>query len=298
MEHITVFCFGEVLWDLLPTRKVVGGAPLNVAFHASSFGLSAKIVSSIGDDDLGRELTTFLQEKGLDLSYLQQNKDYPTGTVTVALSGTGKPIYTIYQPVAWDFIRPEANLQRALGEDTALVYGSLASRSAVSRQTLIQLLESDRALHVFDLNLRPPFYHREIILQLMERADLVKLNDEEMHLLADWHGWPSGDLRAGARHLQETYHLKGVLTTLGAAGLMYYDGSNFFQQPGYPVKVVDTVGSGDASLAGFLVQFLRGQPLEYCLRFANACGALVAGKSGATPTLGIAEICSFIEQVK
>jgi hypothetical protein len=192
MRQSTVICFGEVLWDLLPTGKIAGGAPMNVAFQANQLGLSAKMVSRVGADGLGDALLRFLGEKGVSTQFVQTDPQCPTGIVNVTLDSQGSPAYEIVQPSAWDFIASDPTLHDAVAAADALVFGSLACRSDRTQSTLLELLDV-AALRVFDVNLRRPFFSQNLLDALLSKADIVKLNDEELDIIAAWHGAVGGE---------------------------------------------------------------------------------------------------------
>jgi fructokinase len=294
MTHPTIVCFGEVLWDLLPSGKAAGGAPMNVAYHANNFGLPAKIISRVGADELGRELRAFLAGKHIPTELIQTDAEHPTGVVQVVLDEKGSPSYEIVQPAAWDFIVPEAAAQSAAASATALVFGSLACRTEQTKNALLQLIEA-APYRVFDVNLRPPFFSQGLLDELLAKASLVKMNDEELEAIAAWHG-AAGDEEAKMAALKKHYALDALLVTRGPHGAILLNGDGFFAHGGFPVQVQDTIGSGDAFLGGFLSQMLAGAPPARCLEFACAAGAFVATQKGATPVLDIAIIDGFIRE--
>ncbi|GAB4252294.1 MAG: carbohydrate kinase [Saprospiraceae bacterium] len=283
MHNKTAVCFGEVLWDLLPAGAVAGGAPMNVACQLTNLGLKAIMISSVGNDDLGRQLLDFLRQKGVDTSLIGTDPEFPTGTVNVSLDDKGIPSYEIVQPVAWDYIDLSEAALDAVGRADAFVFGSLAARSETTLKTLEGLLEA-ASFPVFDVNLRAPFYEEKTVNELLKKALLLKLNDEEIDILCGWRAFKGGQ-PAQMEFLKDEYHLDAVVLTRGAKGAALLDDSGLYEHSGYRVQVADTVGSGDAFLAGFLSQWLGGaSPLE-CLSFACATGALVATLPGGTPDI-------------
>lgn len=278
-----VVCFGEVLWDLLPSGKIAGGAPMNVAFHLNQLGVPAAMVSRVGRDDLGREILAFLAGKNIDTGLVQHDDTFPTGIVKVTLDDKGHPAYEIVQPVAWDFIRAEQAALDTVENADLLVFGSLAARNNTTKETLMALLER-AAYRVFDVNLRSPFYSQELLEELIRKADLLKMNDHELDILSGWRHFGGGEKERMASFL-EHFHLDGILVTKGDKGAVFYDKSGFYQHPGFPVKVQDTIGSGDAFLAGFLSQALSGKKQEERLAFACSMGAFVATQKGGTPEI-------------
>jgi len=178
-ETPKIVCFGEVLWDFLPSGKVAGGAPMNVACHATQLGISTQMVSKIGRDELGEILIEFLNKKGVDTKLVQIDDTFSTGTVNVSLDANDSPVYEIVTPVAWDYINVDLLNKSAVKNADAFVFGSLSARNETSRNTLLELLDLAR-LKVFDVNLRSPFYNETLIMQLLNLADIVKMNDEEL----------------------------------------------------------------------------------------------------------------------
>jgi fructokinase len=284
----SIACFGEVLWDLLPGGKVAGGAPMNVAYHLNNLGFESRMVSCVGDDALGRELLQFLRGKGVSTQWVQVSPDQPTGTVNVRLDEAGSPQYEIVQPVAWDHISQRDDVAEAVKTADALVFGSLACRSETSRQTLLALLER-APLRVFDINLREPFYSQELLELLLSKANIVKMNDVELDILSGWYGF-GGDEEEQMHALRDYFSLKVLVVTKGGRGAACLSEQGLTEVPGIRIQVKDTIGAGDAFLAGFLYQYISGSAYRDCLRFANALGATVATRSGGTPAISLDEI--------
>ena len=279
-----VICFGEVLWDLLPSGKVAGGAPMNVAYHLNNFGIPTGMVSRVGEDELGEELTNFLKDKEIDTTLLQFDGFYPTGTVDVILDEKGSPSYTINKPVAWDYINLDLNNSKAIRNARAMVFGSLACRTRRSKETLLTLAQEAK-IRVFDVNLRAPFYGKELLETLLKTADIVKMNDEELELIAGWY-YESESEENLAKKLKAHFQLSILIVTQGSKGAFLVDTENEIQSVvAKKVEVKDTIGSGDSFLAGFLYQYFNDEPLLVCLDFAARTGALVATKRGGTPKI-------------
>ncbi len=292
MSTPTIICFGEVLWDLLPSGKIAGGAPMNVAFHANQFGLNSKMISRVGHDELGNELLDFLNQKGVSTHLVQTDHTFSTGTVNVVLDEKGSPSYDIVQPAAWDFIHPDSEMLDTVKESDALIFGSLACRSSRTKRTLLELLEV-APLRVLDVNLRQPFYAKSLIEELLSQADIVKMNDEELELISGY--WIDlHDPQDQMVYLRKKFGLETLIVTRGSNGAVCLDESGYCEQSGYPVTVKDTIGSGDSFLAAFLSKMLNGENAAECLRFACAIGALVATKQGGTPVLEASEIESIL----
>lgn len=294
MPNQTLICFGEVLWDLLPSGKMAGGAPMNVAVHARNLGLSSKMISKIGTDDLGRELLDFLKSKGVSTDLIQVDHTFPTGIVKVELDDKSSPAYEIIQPVAWDFIHPSQEAEKAVKKAAAIAYGSLACRTERTKKTLLELLDV-AALKVFDVNLRPPFFSKELLEELLSKSDIVKVNEEELEIIAGWYGG-QGDV-AGAQTLLQRYGLKSIIMTIGSKGALLVEKEKVYRQSTIPVTVQDTIGSGDSFLAGFLVKYLKEAPIQEALQFACATGALVATHKGGTPAITQQDVEAMIARI-
>ena len=288
MSKANIICYGEVLWDMLPSGKKPGGAPMNVAFHVQQLGTPSRMISRIGNDDLGSELIQFLNEKGIDTQLVQQDEALPTSTVEVTLDAKGTPSYEIIENVAWDNIQLTQKLQNEITETDAVIFGSLACRTAQSQQTLFDLLEAT-TLRIFDINLRPPFYSKALLERLLNYADIVKVNEEELDIVAEWLGSFDNEMDK-IEAIKNEYNIDVIIITKGKDGVICIDNNEVFTHPIYPVDVADTVGSGDAFLAGFVHYFLKGELTPNCLKLASIMGALVASKSGATPTIKTEEI--------
>lgn len=285
---MAIACFGEMLWDVLPTGKQPGGAPLNVAVHLHNFGQDAQIISRVGRDDLGAELLDFVGSKGISTEYVQQGETHLTGVVKANVSDNNEVTYKIVQPVAWDYIQYDEALGQLVAAADAFVFGSLVARSPASRETLYQLLEHAR-LKVFDVNFRPPHYSREVVTYLLQQADVVKLNHHELAEIMDWFGAPAAE-KTALPWLAERFGLQAVCVTKGADGAVLWTDGQLHSRAGVPVDVQDTIGSGDAFLAALLTGRLAGQqPADY-LAFACAAGALVATYQGATPAISAAQV--------
>jgi fructokinase len=289
-----VVCFGEVLWDILPTGRQPGGAPFNVAVHLHQLGQPVAFISRVGDDELGRELLDFITAKGLGNDHVQRGETHLTGVVQANVDDAHEVVYKIVQPVAWDYIHYDAGLAALVVQAHVLVYGTLAARQADTRATLYRLLESAR-FKVFDVNLRAPHYTPEVTKHLLAQADLVKLNHHE---LAEVTGWFGNEAPAGReeaiRWLAERFDLQAVCVTCGADGALFYTKGQHYRAPGLPVTVRDTIGSGDAFLAALLRGWLVGDEPGAALRFACAAGALVATQPGATPALTAADVAALL----
>lgn len=301
-----ICCFGEVLWDMLPSGKLPGGAPMNVATHLQNLGIPAKMISRVGKDELGAEIKAFLESKNCTTEWIQEDETLNTGWVKVQLSEKNEATYTIVHPVAWDFIQTNDTVQQLVNQASALVFGTLASRDDTSYQTLLSILKNlpqeTQVLKVFDINLRPPHYSQSLIEEFLQYADIVKLNEDELKIVAKWYDI-AGDEEKQLREISQKFDIKTLIVTKGGDGAILLrlenDGKkHFYQQAGYKVVVADTIGSGDSFLAGFLKNILNGKSSEYALNFACAIGAVVASHSGANPAITEADIVEVMVGVR
>jgi fructokinase len=285
MSKPTIVCFGEVLWDMLPTGKLAGGAPMNVAYHLNHLGANARLVSRVGNDALGVELMGFLTEKGVSTDFVQIDNVLATGIVDVILDEKGSPSYKIIQPVAWDNISMTSEIKEAVSEADAFVFGSLICRNAASKQTLLELLDlSKRA--VFDVNLRQPFYSKDTIQPLLEKANIVKMNEEELTIISKWYGAET-DFLQQIKDLQQRFDIATLIVSHGSKGAYCFENGVLYFEKALEIVVKDTIGSGDAFLAGFLSEKLNGKSPQECLKKACALGAYVATQAGATPPMAL-----------
>ena len=278
---------GELLWDCFPDRRLPGGAPANVAFHAQQLGLSSATVTRVGCDALGDEICEFLKSQGLSIDLVQRDPLHGTGTVTVEPTPTGTT-YTFLPDSAWDFLAPQPELIAAMPSARAVCFGTLAQRSAISRETIHSCLAavSPDCLIVYDVNLRPPFYEHDWIERSLRCARLVKLNDDEVRVLSEMFATGADNDLDFARHLlHDQPQLELVCVTRGANGCLAVSRSEAVDVPGIAVKVVDTVGAGDSFTAALIQTRLAGWTLRRSVEFANRVGALVASRPGAMPIL-------------
>ena len=275
-----ILCFGEILWDTFGSEKVAGGAPMNVARHLVQQGANVLFASRVGTDASGQGLVDFLKANGLFSNLIQLDEKLPTCEVTVQLDKDGQATYIIPEPVTWDNIQTESALNEAAANTSAIIYGSLACREGATRDTLLNLLNETKALKIFDVNLRPPHYTLSTIETLVAGADVVKMNEDEAALLI---GGNTNDLKENIIEFQKKYHPKTICVTRGEHGAMAWHDYEFFEHPGCPVNVVDTVGAGDSFLATFVNGLLAGEPMQKLLEKACFVGSFVAGKRGANP---------------
>lgn len=284
---MNTICFGEILWDILPQEKVPGGAPMNVCYHLNQLGQAAAIISKTGKDENGRDLLAFLQQHQVDISLVQTDEQHATGTVIATQKGNEME-YDIVQPVAWDFIDITEQLIEKVSQASYFVCGSLAARSPHSRTTLYRLLDAART-KVIDINLRPPHFEKDTLEHLLKQADILKLNDHELTLITGWY-IPEADFEKQVIFLSDQFSIPTVIVTKGANGAALYHNNTFYYHHGYKVTVADTIGSGDAFLAGFLSRHIENKQPEASLDFACKLGAFVASKKGACPPYDVREV--------
>ncbi len=273
--------FGEALWDITAEDRKPGGAPANVALHLAALGVEVRLLTRVGDDPPGRELTAWLAGNRIDVNYIQLDRELPTGRVHVDASDPLNVNYEIAAPAAWDRIDAAAFLGTAGKPPGTVVFGSLAARQQASRASLLTLLESAE-LRVFDANLRPPFDGRDIIERLLGHSDWVKLNEQELGRICGWVGIAEDEPATAGARLRAHYGLEALCITLGARGALLIDADGLHRQPGFEVPVIDTIGCGDAFLAAWLAAALRGAGARDALQNACAAGALVATQAGAS----------------
>ena len=277
---------GEALWDMLPSGKHLGGAPLNFAYIASLLGNGAVIASRIGEDLLGREIRSDLNKRNLDTSAIQTDANLPTGTVDVQFQN-GQPLYDIRKPVAWDALEWSSAWQRLARRCEAVCFGTLAQRSAESRSTILRFLEHTQSscLRVFDINLRKPFYSRMLIEAALPFTTVLKMNDVELPEIADMFAIPGQSPVEWMPAMPQKLGVKLLLVTRGEYGAAASDGSRVVEHPGFAVKVRDTIGAGDAFSAAAAHCLIRGVDLEQTLAFANRWASWVASQAGGMPVL-------------
>ncbi|MCW3806811.1 carbohydrate kinase family protein [Plebeiibacterium marinum] len=277
-----VVCYGEVLWDIFPNQTKPGGAPMNVAYHLNKFGVESKMISRVGTDQLGKDLLNILNGWGVSINNCQIDDVNQTGVVNAIAGEDHEMSYVIKADAAWDHIDFMNHHVEEVKSADAFVFGTLSTRSQKSRETLYKLLEQ-ASYKVFDINLRPPFYSKEIIEHLLNECNLLKLNQSELQLLNSWFCKEKLDEKSSVRFLQSRYNINEVIVTKGSSGATYYDMETECSFPANKVKVKDTVGSGDSFLAAFLAKKIQNEPVETGMYYATALGAFVTSQEGACP---------------
>lgn len=286
-EGPIVVGLGEVLWDCFPDLRRPGGAPANVAFHAGQLGCRGVVGSRVGNDPAGNELVEFLRGQGIATDWIQRDSSHPTGTVTVEVARDGQPTFTIHKDVAWDYLELDDSLRDLMGKAAAVCFGTLAQRSPQSRRTIHRALAAAAhdCLIVYDVNLREDFCKRGWVEESLIAAHVVKLNVEEVHVLAELLGTGPPDPVPFGRAVQAQFGVQTVIVTQGKHGCLVIEADRVHDIPGIAVKVADTVGAGDAFTAALIYSHLKGWPLARGAALANRVGALVVQHPGAMPPL-------------
>jgi fructokinase len=294
MTARTVVGLGELLWDLLPSGRQLGGAPANFAHCSHLLGNRGIVASRIGSDELGREARQAMTAHGLTDDFLQLDLQRPTSTVAVHVDARGQPKFEITDDVAWDFLEFTSSWKALAESADAVCFGSLAQRNPQSRATIVNFLDATGAgaLRIFDVNLRQTFYSGDVITKSMGRAKIVKLNNEEMPVIAKLLSLKVAP-HSFCSELIAKFDLELVCITYGDSGSLLCSRVETNQHPGFMVDVADTVGAGDAFTAGLVHEYLKGSSLEKINDSANRMGAWVASQRGAMPVppkTGLAEI--------
>ncbi|MCY2687974.1 carbohydrate kinase family protein [Salinimicrobium sp. TH3] len=290
---VKAVCYGEVLFDVFPDEERIGGAPLNVAARLSSLGINTRMISKIGADQKGEQIIAFLKEQGVETSNVLRDPQYSTGVVNVSLSKSGSATYEIAYPAAWDKIELTPKNLEAAKECDLFIFGSLVCRDEVSRNSLFELLEKAK-YKVLDFNLRPPYYTRELLCDLINKADFIKFNDDELFEIAEILGSSFHSLEQNLMYIAENSSAKTICVTKGRHGAVLYRDGKLVYNSGFKIEVKDTVGAGDSFMAGLLAKIFQGENSQNALDFACALGALVAGEKGANPKLDPKKVKEFI----
>lgn len=278
----TIVCFGEILWDIFPKGRKIGGAPFNVAYNLNKMGIDARMISRVGNDDLGKELLEKISNANISVNECQIDPNHDTGTVIAKIDENNEAHYTIVEPVAWDFIECKDEYVNLVKNTEAFVFGSLGTRNNISKQTLQKLLDIAR-YKVFDINLRPPFISQEDIVQFMKKSDLVKMNKSELRQLLDWIGVEYVTEEKAVQYVRKYFNLEAIIITKGSKGAVYHDKDNYIYAETIKVAIKDTVGSGDSFLAGFLAKKVKGCSINESIENAISLGAFITNSEGACP---------------
>jgi fructokinase len=283
---------GEVLWDILPSRRVLGGAPANFAYMATLFGDRGIVASRVGNDELGREAYQLMNDMGVCTSYVQNDNGYETGVAGVLLDAEGQPGFTIKEQVAWDFLQWTPDWEELSSRANVVCYGSLAQRSPTSAETIERFLQNtpENALRICDANLREPFYNTDTLRRSFHFADILKLNERELFQVSSSLGLGSGDEIDLAKKLFREFDLEMICVTKGARGSLLVSDHKIVEHAGINVDVADAVGAGDAFTACVAHYYMQGRPLAEISESANRLAAWVATQVGATPFVSGAQL--------
>jgi len=283
---------GELLWDLLPTGKTLGGAPANFAYMANLFGNRGIIASRVGPDGLGREACDVIAERGLETRFVQQDDSHETGFAGILLNQSGEPNFTINKPAAWDYFEWTPLWEELAATADVVCFGSLAQRMPTSATTIEKFLRSTSAdaLKICDANLRNPFYSTEILTRSFTYADVLKLNEAELHQIGSLLKFRQGDLNEVASALLHQFGLRLVCITRGFRGSVMISKDEVIEHAGIPVEVADTIGAGDAFTACVAHCLIHGYSLKKISDSANRLAAWVTTQAGATPTMTEAQL--------
>jgi len=285
MGRFTAIGMGEILWDVLPSGRKLGGAPANFAYHVNELGGVGIPVSRVGDDNFGREALALLGEHRVSTEHISIDPSHPTGTVNASIDDHGVATYSFPDDVAWDYLVFEDSTCELVKQADVICFGTLAQRSPVSRDSILSLLEaSPRPLKVYDINLRQEFYDSERIATSLAVADVLKINDEELALVSDMFALPHGE-EAALRTLLEKYDLKLVVLTRGGDGSLILSKDESSDLPGTPTEIVDTIGAGDSFTAAMALAYLQDWSLHEINSYATSVAAYVCGQAGAMPTM-------------
>jgi fructokinase len=290
---------GEVLWDLLPSGRVLGGAPANFAYMTTLLGNEGAVASRVGSDDLGREACRVMQELGLSTLYLQHDGARGTGTATVAIDAAGQPNFTIKESVSWDYLEWTKDWEQLSARADVICFGSLAQRSPQSSVTIERFLQNapKRTLRICDVNLRQSFYSRHVLRKSFQRADIVKLNEQEMLEVSYLLKLGVGSEELLCQRLLHECDLRVVCVTRGARGSLLVSQKDTVEHSGLRVKVADAVGAGDAFTACLAHHYVHGHSLEETSESANRFASWVATQKGATPRISAEELQGVLNGV-
>ena len=283
MSKFNIIGLGEILWDLLPAGKQLGGAPANFAYTSKQLGSNGLVLSRIGNDELGTDLLVELNAKNLAPDDIQIDEKNQTGIVNVTLEN-GQPSYEIVENVAWDNLELSKKWREIAEKTDAVCFGSLAQRNEISRKTVREFVGLTKSLRIFDVNLRQNYFSAEILRASFQLANVVKLNHEELPIVAELIEIEGDNLTEMAKNLREKFDLKMICVTRGANGSLLITKDNLSENVGLKIIVKDTIGAGDAFTAGMTHGILRGLPLDEINEFANKVGAFVASNTGAMPS--------------
>jgi fructokinase len=292
-----IVAFGEVVWDILPEGKILGGTPVNMVFRCNSFGEKGFLLSRLGYDNSGHEALDKLEELGISIKNVQIDDEFPTGTVDVTFDKNNESRYKVELDVAFDHIEFSAQALKLVRKADCLFYGLLPQRFGVSKNTIRELIkESPDSIHFFDLKLFEHFFNKKVVEDLLECSNIIRIKEKEVSFLMDELGMKQGSLEEFCKQLSKKYRLNLILITRSSNGVFaYHKTKGIFFDSGYKVDVVDNIGSGMAFCAAFLHYYLNKKDIQHALNFGNAAGALNTTKRGATNHFDIADVIDFMK---
>nr|WP_321487083.1 PfkB family carbohydrate kinase [uncultured Draconibacterium sp.] len=295
-----IVAFGEVVWDILPNGKVLGGTPSNFVFRCNSLGDKGYLLSRVGDDELGMEAIETLLKLGISDKNVQLDPVFKTGTVEVSFNESDEAVYKVAHDVAFDHIEFSSEALKLVRKADCLVFGLLPQRFGLSKNTLRELIkESPDSLHFFDLKLFEHFFSKKVVKRLLKAANVVRIKEKEIEFLAENLEIEYTQVEDFARKLSEIFKIDIVIITRGSIGVLALHATEgVFFEPGYDLKTIDNVGSGMAFAAGFLHYYLNGKPVDEALKFGNAVGALNTTKMGATSYFTKEDVLEFMKNTR
>lgn len=291
-----IVAFGEIVWDILPDKTLMGGTPVNLAFRCNSFGDEGNLLSRLGYDNSGKTALDKLEKLGLSIKHVQIDDEFPTGTVQVSFDSDNEPVYQVTPDVAFDHIEFSADALKLVRNADCLFYGLLPQRFGISKNTLKELInESPDAIHFFDLKLFEHFFDVKVVEQLLRSSEIVRIKEKEVDFLINQLKLEAVRLEDFVQEISKKYRLDMVLITRGKKGVLaYHYKKGTFSDAGYDIDVRDNIGSGMAFCGAFLYLYLRGKSIQEALDFGNAAGALNTTKQGATNYFGKEEVLEFM----
>jgi len=292
-----IVAFGEVVWDILPNGKVLGGTPSNLVFRCNSFDEQGILLLRVGDDDLGSEAIEKLKELSISDDNVQVDTEFPTGTVQIILEKNSEPRYIVTPEVAFDHIEFSAEALKLVRDADCLFYGLLPQRFGISKNTLRELIkESPDSLHFFDLKLFEHFFNVSVVENLLWSSNIVRIKEKEIGFLSKELKLNDENLNTFSNELSRKYKIDLILVTRGQNGVFaFHKKKGAFSEPGYNIDEVDNIGSGMAFSAGFLHYYLNGKSIQQALSFGNAAGALNTTKRGATSYFDKKDVLNFMK---
>ncbi|MFW6289939.1 MAG: carbohydrate kinase family protein [Mariniphaga sp.] len=295
-----IVAFGEVVWDMLPDRKVLGGTPSNMVFRSNSFGEEGHLLSRVGDDKLGMQALKRLEELDISINNVQIDSEFPTGTVNITFDEKHEAIFNVTPDVAFDHIEFTPEALKLVRNADCLFYGLLPQRFGISKNTLRELIkESPASCKFFDLKLFQHFFNTIVVEQLLQSSNIVRIKEKEIGFLTERLGLEIGNLSHFCKQLVDKYKVDLVLITRGPNGVFaFHKEQGQFYDSGYLIEIKDNIGSGMAFAAGFIHYFLNNKPLPEALGFGNAAGALNTTKVGATSHFTKKEVLKFMKKTR